>query len=43
MVEVCTRAVQATEGPDLATVVQVLTNGLDRVALAVNRAVGGDA
>lgn len=43
VVEVCTRAVQASEGPDLATVVQVLTNGLDRVALAVDRAVGGDA
>ena len=43
MVEVATRAVQAADGPDLATVVRVLADGLAAVERAVTRAVGGDA
>lgn len=42
VVEVATRAVQAADGPELATVVQVLGDGLAAVRGAVTRALGGD-
>lgn len=43
VVEVCTRAVQASEGPDLATAVRLLAEGLESVTDAVARALGADA
>jgi len=42
VVEAATRAVQAADGPDLATVVRVLADGLAAAERAVARAVGGD-